>query len=145
MSTPPASRGKRGGNDTVDDGGTDSFWRDFATRVAYRGEDRRGSGVRSGGGRGRRERIMNRLFISFSSVKLLRMAYPREPPIPFSPSCYVSHIVSGNTSCFVVIICVTRLQLSRSCTSYVTLKEKKRKREHQEHSLQYFFSISYIL
>lgn len=85
------TREKGGGeDDTVDDGGTDSFWRDFATRVAYRGEGRRGSGARSGGGRGRRERIMNRLFISFSSVKLLRMACPREPLIPFSPSCYVS-------------------------------------------------------
>jgi len=41
-------------------------------------------GTECAAGRSRtRERIMNRLFISFSSVKLLRMARPREPRFLF--------------------------------------------------------------
>lgn len=52
MSTPLASRGKRGrGNDTVDDGGTDSFWQDFAVRVDVQG--RRLMGAQSGRGQGK--------------------------------------------------------------------------------------------
>lgn len=76
----------RGGDDTADDGGTDSFWRDFViyARVVHegkaRGRTREGSETTRGERRGEksraRERIMNRLFISFSSVKLLRMAHP---------------------------------------------------------------------
>lgn len=75
----------REGDDTADDRGADSFWRDFViyARVVHERKAReRERGVKRREGRGgarkgqARERIMNRLFISFSSVKLLRMARP---------------------------------------------------------------------
>lgn len=52
-----------------------------------------------------RERIMNRLFISFSSVKLLRMARPRGPRFLFHRHVmYIAGIARGDTSCFLVVI-----------------------------------------
>lgn len=54
-----------------------------------------------------RERIMNRLFISFSSVKLLRMTRLRVPRYHFHHHVMYKYNMSrvssrGNTSCFVV-------------------------------------------
>lgn len=85
MNEHPACVTRRDG--TVDDGETDSFWRDFATRVAQGRKrvvvDENETGARREKERegmsravAARERIMNRLFISFSSVKLLRMVRP---------------------------------------------------------------------
>lgn len=78
MSTPPASH-----EGTARWMMGDSFWRDFAMRVAYRGKSMRGWYAQRGKSQ-ERKRIMNRLFISFSSVKLLRMAHPTEVLDSFS-------------------------------------------------------------
>lgn len=105
------------GDGTADDGGTDSFWRDFATRVTHAGvEDARGERGKSR----TRERIMNRLFISSSSVKLLRMVRAHERPDSFFiVALYISR-VSRVMITRVFRCCYnpcSRLQLSRSCLS----------------------------
>lgn len=77
MSTPPASRGGMTRwmmGERIASGG-------ILLRGRYTGEsmraDARGSENDARGEKSRaRKRIMNRLFISFSSVKLLRMAHP---------------------------------------------------------------------
>lgn len=67
----------------MDDGGTDSFWRGFHYEGGVQGRRPMWEPSAQRERSRTRERIMNRLFISFSSVKLLRMARPREPRFLF--------------------------------------------------------------
>lgn len=105
----------------------DSFWRDFAMRVAYKGKSMRGWYTHRGKSR-ERKRIMNRLFISSSSVKLLRMAHPTKSSISFfimALCICISRVSSrGNTSCFVVV-CNLYLLATVAYLSYITLRPRQ--------------------
>lgn len=62
-------------------------------RVVYRGKSMRGWYTQRGKSQ-ERKRIMNRLFISFSSVKLLRMARPMKFSISFLILCTYMYTTS---------------------------------------------------